>query len=115
MVVIEAEGESSAIPVTGGGREHRKTFRKDRRRTSLSIAFRGADLVSAPAFGQTEKSDRCFVIERPPQRRSSGLGAESSRPTPFALVASQQHEQHPEPWPLRSGPCWPEWDRWSLG
>lgn len=97
MVVIEAEGESSAISVTGGGREHRKTFREDRRRTSLSIAFRGADILSIPAFGQTENSNRCFVIERPPQRRSSELGVESVRPTPSAWVASQQREPLPEP------------------
>lgn len=48
LVVIEAEGESSAISMTGGWREHLKTFGKDGRRTSLSIAFRGADFLSAP-------------------------------------------------------------------
>lgn len=44
LVAIEAEGESSASSVTGGWREHLETFRKDGRRTSLSIAFRGTDI-----------------------------------------------------------------------
>ena len=74
LVVIEAEGESSAISVTGGWREHLETFWKDGRRTSLSIAFRGADILSAPVFGQTEKSDRCFDYRTFSATEMVGLG-----------------------------------------
>ena len=47
-VVIDAEGERSASSVTGGWREHLGTFKKDRRRTSLSIAFPETDILVGP-------------------------------------------------------------------
>ena len=48
LVVIEADGESSAISMTGGWREHLEAFRKDGRRTFVSIAFHGTDILSVP-------------------------------------------------------------------
>ena len=81
VVVIEADGESSANSVTGGGREHLQTLGKDGRRTSLSIAFRGTDFLSIP--------ESTTAIERSPQWRSSAWRESSFRPSRSALAANR--------------------------
>lgn len=116
LVVIEAEGESSAISVTGGWREHLETFRKDGRRTSLSIAFRGADIPCQlrHSVGQ-DRPANVSTIERSPRRRSSVSATGFSRQTRFASDANRRRERLLAFWPQRNERCWLVWARWSLG